>query len=121
MTSAIFGSDNEVNKIFKLKRIKIIYVITSKTLFTFQKEINNCFKHVKTYFFSTCGSVNMSGLGELVIIWDQENSPGKCRIPDFKMKTMNLISSREGSPRDISSTRNRYTCQQQTEKGKIYS
>lgn len=39
MTSAIFGSDNEVNKIFKLKRIKITYVITSKILSTFQKEI----------------------------------------------------------------------------------
>ena len=37
MTSAIFGSDDEVNKIFKLKKINITYVISWKILYTFQK------------------------------------------------------------------------------------
>lgn len=35
------------------------------------------------------------------------------------MKTMSLAGSRESPPRDISSIRNRYSCQQWTEKGKI--
>lgn len=39
MISAIFGIDNEVNRIFKLKRIKITSVITSKILSPLQKEI----------------------------------------------------------------------------------
>lgn len=117
MTSAISGSGNKVNKSFKLKRIKINYVITSKILSTFQKEKNGC-KHIKTSIFSTSSLGKLSALGELVIIWDHGNSPGKCRIPDFRMKTMSLVGSREGSPRDISSMRNRYTCQQYTEKGK---
>lgn len=102
MTSTIFGSDDEANKIFKLKRIKITYVISRKIL---SKKVlpkrSNCFKHVKTSFSSTSGSENLSGFGESVIEdplqWDCKDSPHKCSIQDLQMKTMSLAGKGEFS------------------------
>jgi len=78
----------------------------------------NCFKHVKTSFFSTSGSGNLPGFGELVIEdplqWDCNDSPGKHSIQDIQMKTMSLTGKDKFFLRDISSTSSSFTTLQWT-------